>query len=71
MNGVSLTVRAGEFIAVVGISWGKVKAEEVRFVRANGTAASGIVENGSTQQYEELKKFGYMDQAMLSQKTLK
>lgn len=47
---------------IFGIPWGKIKAEEIRLIRENGTAASGRIEECSEQQYEVLKNLDYIEQ---------
>lgn len=48
---------------IFGITRGKIRAEEMRTIRMNGTAASGTVEKGNTSQYIRLKSMSYIDQA--------
>lgn len=48
---------------VFGIARGKIRAEELSAVRAAGTAASGVVEDGNASQYASLKAAGYIRQA--------
>ena len=45
---------------VFGISFGKIQAEEIRIIRENGTASSGRIEDGTEEQYTELKQLNYI-----------
>ena len=47
---------------VFGISRGKIRSEELSIIRENGTAASGVVENGTASQYAALKSQNYIKQ---------
>ncbi|HJB46532.1 MAG TPA: ABC transporter permease [Candidatus Mediterraneibacter surreyensis] len=47
---------------VFGISRGKIRSEELSIIRENGTAASGVVENGTASQYAALKSLNYIKQ---------
>ncbi len=47
---------------VFGISRGKIRSEELSIIRENGTAASGVVENGTASQYAALKSLNYINQ---------
>lgn len=48
---------------VFGITRGKIRAEELSTIRTAGTAASGVVEKGTTSQYTRLKSLSYIEQA--------
>ena len=48
---------------VFSISRGKIRSEELSIIRENGTAASGVLENGSASQYASLKSLSYIKQA--------
>ena len=48
---------------VFGITRGKIRAEELNTIRTAGTAASGVVEDGSASQYAALKSAGYISRA--------
>lgn len=48
---------------VFGITRGKVREEELSIIRMNGTAASGVVENGDVSQYTRLKSMSYIERA--------
>lgn len=45
---------------VFGIPFGKIKAEEIRLIREKGTASSGMVVDGTEQQYNKLKQLDYI-----------
>ena len=45
---------------VFGISCGKIRAEEIRLTRENGTASSGRIEDGTEEQYAKLKQLDYI-----------
>ncbi len=45
---------------VFGLSWGKIRSETLHTIRAAGTAASGVVENGNVSQYVSLKAQSYI-----------
>lgn len=47
---------------VFGISQGKIRSEELSMIRKNGTAASGVVENGTASQYASLESLEYIKQ---------
>ena len=47
---------------VFGISQGKIRSEELSIIRKNGTAASGVVEDGTASQYASLKSLDYIKQ---------
>lgn len=47
---------------VFGIPFGKIRAEEIRLMREEGTAASGRVENATEEQYQKLRKLSYICQ---------
>ena len=47
---------------VFGISFGKIQAEEIRLIRENGAASSGIIEDGTEEQYAKLKQLDYIKQ---------
>ena len=47
---------------VFGISRGKIRSEELSIIRENGTAASGVVKNGTASQYAALKSQNYIKQ---------
>lgn len=47
---------------VFGISQGKIRSEELCMIRENGTAASGVVKDGTASQYASLKSLHYIKQ---------
>ena len=48
---------------VFGIPSGKIRAEEIRWIREKGTASSGMVVNGTEEQYNKLRKLDYIKHA--------
>ncbi len=48
---------------VFGISFGKVRAEYTRAVRAAGTAASACIEGAGPEQYEKVRTLSYVKEA--------
>lgn len=45
---------------VFGIPMGKIRAEEIRIIRENGSASSGVVTDATEQQYNKLKQLNYI-----------
>lgn len=60
MGAVSLCILT--LTMVFGISYGKLKAEYTKSVRAAGTRASVCIENAEESQYQKLKTLGYVKQ---------
>ena len=48
---------------VFGISYGRIRAEELRAVRQAGTAASGVIQGADSSQYAAVRSLGYISEA--------
>ena len=48
---------------VFGISYGRIRGEELRAVRQAGTAASGMIPDADSSQYAEVRSLGYISEA--------
>ena len=48
---------------VFGISYGRIRGEELRAVRQAGTAASGMIPGADSSQYAEVRSLGYISEA--------